>query len=358
MNLESQYVGRGGRRLRRLTATASTLVLIVLTAPVIARPGTSLPELFQQGQQQFKAGRYQKSLETFEELDKASQQPGAERDRQQLLAPLHFFRAANLAMLKRHDEAVSEFQEYLELNPQAALQAGSFPRPVLKAFEEARKEAQSSSGQAQAAYDAFKKSDMAGSSQPATAVSEDWAKSAVRFLMTDDEKEAWKAATTDSERAEFVHGFWKKRDPTPETEANELRDEFNARLRYADKQWTTKEMPGRDSDRGAVLALLGPPSIAGTSNVSTGESAIETMRSRSRGGPQSIGTLQSSLEQGRREVWTYRKDRCPDYLKMRELSFEFITRKGYGEGVLDRSSRSLYVLGEIARHINATGELN
>jgi hypothetical protein len=129
-------------------------------------------------------------------------------------------------------------------------------------------------------------------------------------------------------------------------------------VRYADKQWSTDEMPGRESDRGAVLALLGPPSIAGRSNVSSEESAIETMRGRSRGGLQSVGTLRNNLEQGRREQWTYRKDRVPSYLKVRELTFDFITREGYGTGVLDRSSRSLYVLGEIARHVNATGELN
>lgn len=354
---QEKWIVRARDGWRQQTAVTLALVLIFLVTPAVALAGSSLPELFREGQQQFKSGRYQKSLETFEKLDKESQKPGFERDRQQLQAPLHFFRAANLAMLKRHDEAVTEFQQYLQLNPQAALQAGSFPHPVLKAFEDARKAAPSAESQAQASYDAFKQSE-AGTAQQQSQISADWDKSAVRFLMTDEEKEAWKQATTAAERAEFVKGFWKKRDPTPETEANELRDEFNARLRYADKQWTTEDMPGRDSDRGAVLALLGPPSIAGTSNVSTSESAIETLRSRSRGGPQSIGTLQSNLEQGRREVWTYRKDRCPDYLKMRELTFEFLTRKGYGEGVLDRSSRSLYVLGEIARHINATGELN
>lgn len=341
----------------RGTVVIGAMLALVSLLPAPARAATSLPQLFQQGQEQFKSGQYKRSLATFDELDQASQQPGFERDRKQLEAPLHFFRAANLAMLKRHDEAVAEFGEYLRLNPQAALQAGSFPRPVMHAFEDARKAMSASSeSQSQTAYEAFKRSE-GEVGAPAT-ISPDWAKSAVRFLMTDDETAAWKQTTTEQERRAFVDGFWKKRDPTPETERNELRDEFNARLRYADKQWSSEEMPGRDSDRGAVLALLGPPSVATTSNVGSDESAIEALRSRSRGGMESVGTLRNDLEQGRREEWTYRKERVPEYLKMRELTFEFITRQGYGNGVLDKSSRSLYVLGEVARHINATGELN
>jgi len=340
-----------------LVLIAGAAVALVALLPTPTQAATSLPDLFRRGQEQFKSGQYKRSLATFDELDKASQQPGFERDRKQLEAPLHFFRAANLAMLKQHDEAVAEFGEYLRLNPQAALQAGSFPRPVMHAFEDARSAMTTSPGsESQAAYEAFRKNEGDVAAPPT--VGADWAESAVRFLMTDDETAAWKQATTEEERAAFVEGFWKKRDPTPETAKNELRDEFNARLRYADKQWTTKEMPGRNSDRGAVLALLGPPSVAATSNVSSDESAIEALRSRSRGGAESVGTLRNDLEQGRREEWTYRKDRVPDYLKMRELTFDFITRQGYGSGVLDKSSRSLFVLGEVARHVNATGELN
>lgn len=343
------------RRTPSVLAVSLGLALLAFLSPA-SRAATSLPDLFRQGKSQFDSGRYEKSLATFQEIDTISQQPGNEQDRRQLEAPLHFFLGANLAMLKRHDEAVAEFSEYLRLNPQASLSAGSFPRRVLHAFEDAQSQTAAADSQSQSAYETFRQQE--GNAPPAAPVTADWAKSAVRFLMTDEETAAWKAATTDSERAAFVEGFWKKRDPTPETAKNELRDEFDARLRYADKQWSTDEMPGRESDRGAVLALLGPPSIAGTSNVSTQESAIETLRSQSRGGLQSVGTLRNELDQGRREVWTYRKERVPDYLKVRELTFEFLTRQGYGAGVLDRSGRSLYVLGEVARHINATGELN
>jgi tetratricopeptide (TPR) repeat protein len=195
-------------RCRHGIATGLAITLALLLAPA-ARADTSLPDLFRQGKGQFDSGHYAKSLATFQKIDKVSQQSGYEQDRKQLEAPLHFFLGANLAMLKRHDEAVGEFSEYLRLNPQASLSAGSFPRRVMHAFEDAQQQGAASESRAESAYEAFRRQE--GSTPETTAVSADWAKSAVRFLMTDEETAAWKAATTDAARAAFVKGFWKKR---------------------------------------------------------------------------------------------------------------------------------------------------
>ncbi len=59
-------------------------------------------------------------------------------------------------------------------------------------------------------------------------------------------------------RKEAWNRFWKRRDPTPDTPENEFRDEFFARVRYADEQFSVLG-PGWRSDRGRVYIQFGPP---------------------------------------------------------------------------------------------------
>jgi GWxTD domain-containing protein len=59
-------------------------------------------------------------------------------------------------------------------------------------------------------------------------------------------------------RKEAWNRFWKRRDPTPDTPENEFRDEFFARVRHADEQFSVLG-PGWRSDRGRVYIQFGPP---------------------------------------------------------------------------------------------------
>ncbi|UCH96660.1 MAG: GWxTD domain-containing protein, partial [Candidatus Aminicenantes bacterium] len=58
----------------------------------------------------------------------------------------------------------------------------------------------------------------------------------------------------------FIEEFWKKRDPNPETEENENREEFGERIIYANK-WFKEHSKGRgwDTQRGRILLQLGFP---------------------------------------------------------------------------------------------------
>jgi GWxTD domain-containing protein len=75
--------------------------------------------------------------------------------------------------------------------------------------------------------------------------------------MTADETAKWKAITSDAEAQSFIDLFWARRDPTPATPANEVRDDFEARVAATDKAFTYKGTPGSMTDRGRTVVVLG-----------------------------------------------------------------------------------------------------
>jgi GWxTD domain-containing protein len=60
------------------------------------------------------------------------------------------------------------------------------------------------------------------------------------------------------ERLEAFREFWRQRDPTPDTEANELEEEYYRRVDFANQNFSTF-LDGWKTDRGMVYILLGPP---------------------------------------------------------------------------------------------------
>jgi GWxTD domain-containing protein len=82
--------------------------------------------------------------------------------------------------------------------------------------------------------------------------------SKVRYIITKQERQRFLAIPA-GERGDFIEEFWKKRDPTPETEVNEFKDQYFARIAEANHLFTEAAEPGWLSDRGRVYILLGPP---------------------------------------------------------------------------------------------------
>src|SRR3712207_715118 len=56
-------------------------------------------------------------------------------------------------------------------------------------------------------------------------VFEKWLNEDVAYIITDEEKKAYKKLATDEEREQFIEAFWRRRDPDPDTEANEYLEE-------------------------------------------------------------------------------------------------------------------------------------
>lgn len=61
-----------------------------------------------------------------------------------------------------------------------------------------------------------------------------------------------------SERKEFIEEFWKRRDPTPDTEENEFKDAYLNRVKKADELFDIGQK-GSFNDRSMIYILFGPP---------------------------------------------------------------------------------------------------
>jgi GWxTD domain-containing protein len=79
-----------------------------------------------------------------------------------------------------------------------------------------------------------------------------------RLIMTREETKIWNRLPDAESRKEFIADFWLKRDPDPDTEVNEYRQEFEARVEYANKRFR-EGIAGFNTDRGRVYIFMGPP---------------------------------------------------------------------------------------------------
>ncbi len=79
-----------------------------------------------------------------------------------------------------------------------------------------------------------------------------------QLLMSKEEKDIFNHLPDKESRQEFIADFWAKRDPDPETEINEFREEFYLRIEYANERFK-EGPPGWKTDRGRIYIYLGPP---------------------------------------------------------------------------------------------------
>jgi GWxTD domain-containing protein len=85
-----------------------------------------------------------------------------------------------------------------------------------------------------------------------------WLDNDVAYIITNEEKKAFKALATDEERENFIENFWRRRDPNPDTEENEYREEYYERIAYTNEHFTSG-IPGWKTDRGRVYIAHGKP---------------------------------------------------------------------------------------------------
>jgi len=81
----------------------------------------------------------------------------------------------------------------------------------------------------------------------------------VNYIIIDAEKEEFKKLKKDKEKEFFIKLFWAKRDPTPMTEKNELKEEFYRRLAYVNKAFIYGYNRGSATDMGKVWLYFGQP---------------------------------------------------------------------------------------------------
>ena len=86
----------------------------------------------------------------------------------------------------------------------------------------------------------------------------DWLDKDVAYIITDEERKAFKKLATDDERERFIEEFWRRRDPDPDTDENEFREEYYERIAYANEHYASG-IPGWKTDRGRIYITWGKP---------------------------------------------------------------------------------------------------
>ncbi|MGH9522903.1 MAG: GWxTD domain-containing protein, partial [Terriglobales bacterium] len=85
-----------------------------------------------------------------------------------------------------------------------------------------------------------------------------WLNEDVRWIITDEERAAFKQLSNDEERDNFIENFWARRDPTPDTPENEYKEEHYRRIAYANEHFAAGK-PGWMTDRGRIYIMYGKP---------------------------------------------------------------------------------------------------
>lgn len=85
-----------------------------------------------------------------------------------------------------------------------------------------------------------------------------WLNEDVAYIISDEERTAFKRLQTDEEREQFIEQFWLRRDPTPDSIENEFKEEHYRRIAYTNENFASG-IPGWKTDRGRIYITYGPP---------------------------------------------------------------------------------------------------
>ncbi|MGA7856887.1 MAG: GWxTD domain-containing protein [Terracidiphilus sp.] len=85
-----------------------------------------------------------------------------------------------------------------------------------------------------------------------------WLDQDVAYIITDEERKAFKNLSNDEEREAFIEQFWLRRNPNPDSPDNEFREEHYRRIAYANEHFAAGK-PGWKTDRGRIYIEYGPP---------------------------------------------------------------------------------------------------
>jgi len=86
-----------------------------------------------------------------------------------------------------------------------------------------------------------------------------WLNEDVAYIITNEERVAITHLHAAPECAMFVEQFWLRRDPTPDTAANEFKEEHYRRIAYASQRFASNHAAGWQTDRGRIYITYGPP---------------------------------------------------------------------------------------------------
>ena len=85
-----------------------------------------------------------------------------------------------------------------------------------------------------------------------------WLDQDVAYIISDEERKAFKTLSNDEERDAFIENFWLRRNPNPDSPENEFREEHYRRIAYANDRFAAGK-PGWKTDRGHIYIAFGEP---------------------------------------------------------------------------------------------------
>ncbi len=85
-----------------------------------------------------------------------------------------------------------------------------------------------------------------------------WLDEDVRWIITDEETQAFKSLSNEEEREQFIEQFWLRRNPNPDSPENTFREEHYLRIAYANEHFAAGK-PGWRTDRGHMYIAYGKP---------------------------------------------------------------------------------------------------
>ena len=152
----------------------------------------------------------------------------------------------------------------------------------------------------------------------------DWAQGPVRHLMTKEEARTWKTLRSDDEAQAFIDLFWARRDPTPTTPRNEFREDFEARVDFAERNFGNGSLSGALSDQGKVFILFGPPYRVSGKAGKDAESA-STFAGATKAPVDSQGQLLLGhpTAEPNQQFWMYAHEKKPKFLNQADFTIVF-----------------------------------
>ena len=84
-----------------------------------------------------------------------------------------------------------------------------------------------------------------------------WLNEDVRWIISDEERKAFMTLSNEEERDKFIEAFWDRRNPNPDSEDNEFKDEHYRRIEYANEHFAAG-VQGWRTDRGRIYIVFGP----------------------------------------------------------------------------------------------------
>jgi GWxTD domain-containing protein len=85
-----------------------------------------------------------------------------------------------------------------------------------------------------------------------------WLDEDVLYIITSEERDLFKALTTDEERENFIEQFWLRRNADPREGGNQFKVEHYRRIIYTNEHFASG-IPGWKTDRGRIYILYGEP---------------------------------------------------------------------------------------------------